>query len=342
MTRPQYINGRILLREHGGVRRYASEVSERLQQATVLQPTSAPHPWSARSWEQVTLANASKDGVLLSMAHSGPLRHKRHVVVIHDLLALRSPESVRRSYVRWLRGMLPALAKRAVRVVVDSSAVADEVSQQFDIPLAAIDVVYPGVAEVFALRDVDVARTALGLDPHRPTVAALLDPTPRKNSHQVAALLRELQRERSDLQVVVAGNNEPSAFSRQRGARAVDRSGFVDLGSAADVDLASMYQSADVFVSLTAGEGFGLPAVEAAACGAAVVTTPVPSAQERLGAGSQIISNAKEAKDAVVELLRAPNRRYDLSQRGAAAGGDLRWSDTAASLEAIMTSSSQT
>jgi len=337
-----FMNGRILLRQHGGVRRYAHEVSERMASATVLMPGSAKHPWSARLWEQGTLARASRDGVLLSVAHSGPLRHPHHVIVIHDLLALTSPTGVRRSYSRWLQGVLPALAKRSRQIVTGSVGVADEVADLFGVTRTSIEVVYPGVSDIFRASDVNDARQSLGLDPGRPTVAALLDPTPRKNSHLVAALLRELQHERPDVQVVVAGNNRPPAFARHTSTRSIDRSGFVDLGAATDSELAAMYQSADVLVSLTASEGFGLPVAEAAACGAAVVTTPVPSAQECLGEACAIIDNPAAAKSAVLAVLDTPERRYEMGEQGKLATHDLRWGHTAASLEIIMQNSAQT
>ena len=98
-----------------------------------------------------------------------------------------------------------------------------------------------------------------------------------------------------------------------------------------------MYQAADVFISMSNAEGFGLPVVEAAAAGAAVVTTPVPSITEHCPNGAVLIGTPEEAVATALDLLDDPARRSDLA---AAAGDelhDLRWDATAASLDAIMT-----
>ena len=105
-----YINGRFLTQPVSGVQRYAHELLRALDQAlvlspgaqamlgpvTVLAPTGAVAPeWarlrlrhlrggSGHVWEQGALGRATRDGVLLSLGNSGPLRHGRHVLALHD------------------------------------------------------------------------------------------------------------------------------------------------------------------------------------------------------------------------------------------------------------------
>lgn len=330
------MNGRILLRERGGVRRYATELADRLHDCEVLGPRSAKHPWSGRFWEQLTLARRSADGVLLNVAHSGPLLHRRHVLVVHDLLALTAAKSVSPAYAALLRLQLPRLIASAKKVVAVSRSVADEVASVFDVPAHRLAVAEPGIADVFGRGDRAAARTELALDIDRPVVAALLDRTPRKNSEQVADLLTDLQRERPEVQIVVAGGGVVPAFAAMATTHAPITSGFVDLGSVSDTKLATFYRAADIFVALSVGEGFGLPVVEAAVSGAAVVSTGVPSILEHAPGGAVIVEHAADAYRQVLTLLDEPARRDDLAERAAGQLDDLRWDRTAATLEHVL------
>ena len=337
MTLPHYLNGRVLLRPPGGVRRYASEVAELLPGCQTLTPRSARHPWSARIWEQTTLAHKSAEGVLLNVAHSGPLRHTRHVMVVHDLIALTDRAGVRGSYRALLRQQLPRLVSTASRVVTVSRQVADELTTQLGVSPDRQAVVPPGISSAFVSGDREAACTRLGLDPDRPVAAALLDPTPRKNAGHVATILRQLMEQRPGLQVVVAGQHRAPAFAQKPGPGQTRRTGFIDLGPAADIELATMYQAADIALFLSSAEGFGLPQVEAAKCGAAVVTTPVPSISELAPEAALTIAGRAEALATCDGLLVSPDRRAELADAAANALGDLQWARTAASLDSIMT-----
>ena len=339
MTRPHYINGRILLREPGGVHRSASEIAARMPAATVLSPRSARSAWSGRLWEQTTLARQSSDGVLLNMAHSGPAKHPRQVNVIQDLIALSHPESVHPAYAALMRRQLPQQVAHASALVTISRTVADEIVRRFSLSADRIEIIPPGISDVFVPAPGNESATRLGLDPGRPIVAALLDPTPRKNSRRVALTLRILRHRRPEVQVVVAGRRRQPAFGRAgRSDAEIPRDSFVDLGAASDEQLALMYQAADVFLSLTEAEGFGLPAVEALRCGAAVVTTPVPSIAEWSPASALIIQDSTEAIDAVEDLLDDAPRRENMVAAAAAPLDGLRWAQTAENLGALLTS----
>ena len=343
MSRPQYVNGRILLREPGGIQRMATEVAARLPHVVVLTPRTARTPLSGRLWEQTVLGRQSADGVLLNPGHGGPVGHPRQINVIYDLIALTHPQSVHPGFAALMRRQLPRLIDEANVVVTLSRHVADEIMGRFGVPSARIEIVRPGVASGFARAEnrADVA-LGLGLDPGRPVVAALLDPTPRKNSRQVALTLQALRRRRPDVQVVVAGRHHQPSFARQRFGSARDRSseiqrqGFLDLGVATDEQLAQMYQTADVFLSLTLAEGFGLPAVEALRCGAAVVTTPVPSVNECAAGAAVVITEPNQAIGAVLQLLDDPRQRTELVATGIAALKALRWARTAQELDTLL------
>lgn len=336
-ARPHYINGRILLREPGGVRRSAREVVHHMPSATVLTPPSARFAWSGRVWEQTVLGRQSADGVLLNMAHGGPTGHPRQVNVIQDLIALSHPDSVHPAFAALMRRQLPRLVAEAKVLVAISRHVADQIRTRFGSCADRIEVVPPGISDVFVPGARSEAASQLGLDPNRPVVTALLDPTPRKRSRQVALTLCALQQRRPEVQVVVAGRQRHPRFGRVGGdPDPTPRSTFVDLGDADDAQLARMYQASDVFLSLTTAEGFGLPAVEALRCASAVVSTPVPSLVEHVPDAAVLIEHQRQAIGEVEKLLDSPGRRRDLVATGTEALDGLRWARTAHALGSFM------
>src|SRR5947199_4349396 len=120
------INARAAARiEIGGVERWAREMARRLPVLRpgaylVARPPRALAHRAGHAWEQVALpalAAARHARIVVSPANLAPLAWPRNVLVLHDVSALRHPEWYGRVYAAWQRGLLPALARRARRVV---------------------------------------------------------------------------------------------------------------------------------------------------------------------------------------------------------------------------------
>lgn len=115
------------------------------------------------------------------------------------------------------------------------------------------------------------------------------------------------------------------------------REGIVFLGRLSDRDLSAAYRSANLFVSASLYEGFGLPALEAMACGCPVVALSSSAVREVLeGAAVQVEERDAEAfAAAVLDLLDDERRRSDLIARGLRRAASLPWDRTAASTHAL-------
>lgn len=113
--------------------------------------------------------------------------------------------------------------------------------------------------------------------------------------------------------------------------------GAATLGHVPDTDLPALYGAATVVGYASRYEGFGLPPVEAAACGAAVVSTPVPAVTEVLGDGAaQFRAGDVEGLSKTLRDLAAdPARRAELAARGTARVAGLSWDRTAASTASV-------
>jgi len=332
------VNGRFMHSEPGGFRRYAVEVSRRLPSAQLIGPPSyLARGVRGKLWEQTVLAARARNDVLWSPTGSGPVRHPRHLVTIHDLAPFVDAAAVSGRFGLAQRRLLPSLAQNAAAVIVDSAAVGRELTDRFGVGTESLTVAPPGVDGAFrdvALMSRTEARASLGLanlgsDVEVPLVGGLISSIPRKNSSAVVDALGVLVDE-DNIRAVVAGWDGPT---RVFGKGQRPRSGLVDdLGSLTDSELALFYRSLDVFVWLPSYEGFGLPIVECAAAGTPVVCTAMPAAIEHLGGDVTVVDSPAAAVVAVRELLSDTNRLLEKVRRAQVAVAELTWDRTAQSV----------
>jgi glycosyltransferase involved in cell wall biosynthesis len=108
--------------------------------------------------------------------------------------------------------------------------------------------------------------------------------------------------------------------------------GTLEVGHVPLGDLPALYGAATLVGYASRYEGFGLPPLEAMACGAAVVTTPVPAVTELVGDGAATFrpGDVDGLAATLVELLHDEDRRLELARTGARRVGDLTWTRTAA------------
>jgi glycosyltransferase involved in cell wall biosynthesis len=190
------------------------------------------------------------------------------VVTLHDLTALKRRSELLRA---GLRSRLRQLAvQRAVRVIVPTEALARDALSQLALEREQIDVIHEAPAASMYARDtrqVANARTRFAL-PERYLlwVGGLRHPDPGKLVAKLAATPRELP-------LVLVGPTSPWAH---------ELADVILTGHVSDDDLAALYTGAHALVVASRDEGFGLPAVEALACGTPVVACEVPALREVL------------------------------------------------------------
>lgn len=257
------------------------------------------------------------------------------VVTVHDLSTHLHPSTHERRRVLRARRRLPLMARRARAIITPTECVRREVCERlrvapgkvFAVPEAPRAVFRPASAEEAA----DVRRK-LGV--RGQFVLAVGTVEPRKNLLTLLRAFEEVARESParELQLVVAGKAgwlNRDLYAAVEKSPAVGRVLFT--GYLTDEDLRALYSSCRVFVYPSLYEGFGLPPVEAMACGAPVVCSRILSLTETTNGAALLFDphNAAALARALVTLLDDDGAARNLSAAGLKRAADFSWARTA-------------
>jgi glycosyltransferase involved in cell wall biosynthesis/GT2 family glycosyltransferase len=260
------------------------------------------------------------------------------VVSIHDILHESMPGYFPKGLSRLMRLLYPPGARRAAMVLTLSAFCREEIRTRYRVPADRLAYAFPGVDPGFAPVTDPAAlaamRARLGL-PDGPYILSLGRLEPRKNIPGLAAaygLLR--QRLGNDAPHLVIAGPDDGLFAdfgrrlRQQGAAA----GVVFCGDVPPSELPALLSGAAVFAYPSFGEGFGLPVVEAMACGTPVVASQAPAVPEAAGGAALLVdpANHEALADALCRVLAEPGLAAELRAAGLARAARLDWNDTAA------------
>ena len=233
-------------------------------------------------FEQIVLPVAARGRTVLSLTNTAPVVG-HGVVMVHDLAPLVGPEWFARSMRLYIEGALLA-ARRARQVLTVSAAVAGELARH-GVDAERITVVRQAVDAKFTpAPDTAVAelRARLGLE--RPYALMVGWRDPRKDvGTALAAHRRVLPDVPHDL-VLVGGSHPVFAPVAEPDEASVRVMGYVP-----DEDLVPLLSGASVLLYPSRYEGFGLPPLEALACGTAAVASDIPSLRESTAGSARLV-----------------------------------------------------
>ena len=351
------INAHLLSSEAGyrqaGIHQYISQVLRHLpreeeslrytvftQQGHSLQRSdlvTVPSRWPTERrlarivWEQMILPwLAQRHGLNLlhSMAFVTPLlAFCPTVVTVYDLSFMHYPESFPRGQRFYLRSQTARSVREARRVLTISESGRQDVQRFFNVPLARIDVIQPGVGGEYRplpAAIINQFRQQKGLPERFILHVGTLQP--RKNIPVLLEALNQL--EARDVCLVLVGGKGwlfSEIFAQVEALALQDRVLFT--GYVAAEELPLWYNAAAVLAFPSLYEGFGMPIVEAMACGTPVVVANVSSMPEAVGEAGLLFAPqvVDELVAGLTAVLQSPNLAQELREKGFAQAKQFSW-----------------
>jgi len=249
-------------------------------------------------------------------------RRDRCVATVHDLGWQVHPELYDRKLRLMYGGLFPWVLRRADRFIAVSRYTADDLVRRAGIPAARIDVIYHGLDPVFAR----TAATSAANGAEAPYFLAVGGVSPRKNTRRLVAAFsrwRDRGGKRKHYRLLITGTSLDPEFAQNEGKLpdGVSLLGYVD-----KAELPGLYAGAAAFLYPGIYEGFGLPIIEAMACGTPVVTSTTGAAPEIAGGAAILVDPFDIASiEAGMERAMSPGEVEPLRAQGFSRVAQFRW-----------------
>ena len=239
------------------------------------------------------------------------------VLTLHDVLPWRYPALFTLPNVLYSRLAVTRAARRARRIVVGSEYVRGDVVEVLRVPPERVVVTRYGIDHRFRPTEPDPAWLSQRFGVRPPFILAVGTREPRKNLATVLEAFARAARELPDLTLVVVGQGGWKNEAFERRLRQSDGS-IVLTGYVSDDDLVRLYGSAACFVFPSLYEGFGLPPLEAMACGTPVIASDRTSLPEVLGDAAILVepTDADGLAAAVVRVVNSAALANELRRSG--------------------------
>ena len=318
----------------GGVQRYALALQQRLADCTVtVEPTKPMHGIRGHLWEQVVLPRLVRNGLLWSPANTGPLSVANQVLTVHDIGSLEHPEWYNSVFAAWYRWLTPRLLRKVRRIITASRFSRDRLLALMGVDEAKIAVVPIGVDPHFrpcCTEEILKTTSELGIpSPHYLLNLGTLEP--RKNLRRLlAAWASCVERLPKEVWLVIAGSETPASVFKNLELDSIPQrvhfAGFV-----ADRHLPSLYSGALSLVYVSVYEGFGLPALEAMACGTVPIVAQNSSLPEVVGDAGFLVDpfDIENIATAITQLVERDELRSQLRARATRRSHQFTWEQTA-------------
>lgn len=303
MRNKYILNGRFLTQPTTGVQRYAVELVKALDMLIdcgvidssrysfcLLSSNDASYDLNLKHiplkrvghfkghfWEQFELPLYTYDGFLINLCNTAPILKHNQTATIHDASVFGFPQAYSFAFRNWYKLLFKMLGITAKKIITDSSFSKEELAKYCGIDKDKIDVVYLGKEHILAIQPDDSILHRHDLIRKR-FVLAVSSMNPNKNFRSIVQAVELLGDMGFD--IVIAGGTNPKIFSQSELSLP---NNVKHVGYVSDGELRALYGQASCFIYPSFYEGFGLPPLEAMACGCPVIVSQAASLPEVCG-----------------------------------------------------------
>ena len=329
MTLEPCVNLRTLGYGITGVQRYLLSLLPHMpSELKSVKPSQALQGIKGHLWEQLYLPTQLQRRLLWSPGNTGPVGLSRQVLTVHDIASLDHPEWFERKFALWYAALLPRLINKVRAIITVSHFSKERIVRLTRVRPESVHVIHNGVDRRFCPVDsntVTQVRTGFALNsPYLLFVGSL---EPRKNLKMLLEAWQLGGFDGATLAVVGASGHlfrKLEFDSIPEGVRL--------LGRVEDEALPALYSGAAGFVYPSIYEGFGLPPLEAMACGCPVAVSDIPAHREVCGETAIYFDrfNPKDISSKLDWLLRLDNSsRALLAEQGLHRAALYNWQSAA-------------
>jgi O-antigen biosynthesis alpha-1,2-mannosyltransferase len=294
----------------------------------------ASHPAAALDSVRLTraLRNLGSSDLFFSPGYNAPLFCRApFIFTIHDLIHIHCPENSRPHLQLYYATVMKRACRRAARILTVSEFTRKEIIDWSGVPLEKVMNVGNGVEPTY--RPVG---DSYGLP--SPYLLAVSNRKPHKNERRIVEAFAKAN---LDPRLHLALTGEPSLelaeWIEKRGV-----TGRVDfVGAVPEERLPSLYRGAEALIFPSLYEGFGLPIVEAMACGTPVVTSNVTAMPETAGDAALLVNprSVEQIARAMEQIVGMRALRQDLRAKGLMRAAQFAWAHTKAKVREVISAS---
>lgn len=328
------VNARFLTQKLTGVQRFAIELSTRLKdrlgdEVVFLSPGNVTHEdiatrlgnkvigsHTGHLWEQWDLPRALRkmgSPLLLCLGNTAPILYANKVDTLHDITFIRYPGTYSRKFRLFYRLMIPLVIRSSRHVITVSEFSKTEISSYYHVAPGKIDVVYNAVGPGFR----NVKEEKPSGERYLITVSSLKE---NKNFQTAVMAFLAVEREMPGLRLYIVGDLATGNFKAMPGLlETCENNPHIKLlGRVSDEELIRYYSNALAFLFPSFYEGFGIPVLEAQACGCPVIASDTSSLPEVLGDSAMLCDphKAEEFSEAIKRVAGEDGLRKELIRRG--------------------------
>ncbi|MBI6183617.1 glycosyltransferase family 4 protein [Serratia proteamaculans] len=346
-----YINARFLTQDLTGVQRFAESIATALTEIRSDLVFVSPDGIKRKDvadrlnvvvtgrnkghfWEQIELPRYLKSQgspLLINLGNTAPIMYAKKISTLHDITYKKFPQSYSMKFRMVYDLLIPRVLKTSLMLLTVSEFSKKEIADFYKYPIDKLHVIYNASSDFFKNRNVSCEELF---------ILAVSSNNYHKNFHGLISAYEKMTSELNIKLKIIGGSNGSFSASGAASSEMLSSERIEFLGRVSDEELVKLYSSALAFVFPSLYEGFGIPPLEAQACGCPVLSSKLASMPEVLQESALFFDPMDENQfiKALERITQEKELRNELREKGYRNIERFSWELSAKKLNAIINS----